>query len=72
MDGSTSDPDREALSLAVRAGFIAQGTTLHRWCHENGVWPQNAAKALRDQWTGEKGRALRNRLIEASGARALA
>ena len=60
-------PSRD-LFLKTRAGFVAQGTTLSRWCRENGVRRQNAQQALIGSWDGPKARVLRHRLIEASGA----
>lgn len=51
----------------VRAGFIAQGSTITTWCRERGVNPTNARSALVGAWDGPKGKALRAELIEASG-----
>jgi len=55
------------LVRAVRAGFTAKGTTMGRWCRENGLHDQNARAALLGGWNGPKGRALRERLIAAAG-----
>jgi len=56
-----------ALFNAVRAAFIARGASFSGWCAENGVTRQGAVAALTGAWNGPKGRALRQRLIEASG-----
>lgn len=53
--------------LAVRAAFIAQGTSLNRWCLGNGVSRPYAAKALRGDLTGAKALALRNMILKAAG-----
>ena len=37
----------KSLHLNVRAGFVAQGTSLGRWCRDHGVRRQNAEKALK-------------------------
>lgn len=39
---------------AIRAGFVAQGTSFHAWCKDNGVDTSNAYKALSGKWTGPK------------------
>jgi hypothetical protein len=55
------------LHLKVRAGFVARGTSLKRWCIDQAITPSNARDALIGRWNGPKGVALRNRLIKASG-----
>ncbi len=55
------------LYADVRAGFIAQHTSLNKWCKDNGVQRQNARAALLEFWTGDKANELCRRLIEASG-----
>lgn len=60
-------PSRE-LVLEVRIGFIRQGTTLNAWCRDNGVLIGAARQALIGVWDGPKGRAMRRRIVRASGA----
>lgn len=60
------------LHLKVRAGFVAQGTSLKAWCNQQAITPSNARDALIGRWNGPKGVALRNRLVKASGVRASA
>ena len=55
-----------ALHLNVRAGFVAQGTSLGRWCRDHGIRRQNAEKALNGVWTGPGARKLCARLVEAA------
>ncbi len=55
------------LYLAVRGGFITQGSTFAAWCRAKGVNPTNARSALIGAWNGPKGKALRTEMIEASG-----
>jgi hypothetical protein len=57
------------LHFRVRAGFVAQGTSLKSWCREQGITPSNARDALIGRWNGPKGIALRARLIKAAGVR---
>lgn len=57
----------KGLLLNVRAGFVAQGTSLAGWCRANGVRRQNAEKALRGSWTGPGAQKLVARLIGAAG-----
>ncbi|AKB07703.1 TPA: hypothetical protein ACGFW3_002676 [Vibrio cholerae] len=55
------------LYTQVKAGFLLQGTSLNRWCVENGVHRQNAAQALKGLWKGEKSNSLKEKIIVASG-----
>jgi hypothetical protein len=55
------------LYLRVRAGFVAQQSSLNAWCLANGIMRQNAKQALTGAWDGPKARELRERLIKASG-----
>ncbi len=55
------------LYLKVRAGFVAQGTTLNAWCRANGHLRGNARHALIGSWDGPKGRAFRADLVKAAG-----
>lgn len=65
---SDSQPDRgESLYLAVRAAFIAKGTSLNRWCLANGVSRPYATQVLRGFWIGRKAQALRKKIVEAAG-----
>lgn len=56
-----------SLLLQVRAGFVSQGSNLHRWCDENHVLYPNARQSLIGTWNGPKGKELRARLLIASG-----
>lgn len=60
------------LHRQVRAGFIAQGTSLQKWCEDNDILPSNARDVLIGRWNGPKGQALRNKIVKASGARVAA
>ena len=57
------------LHRQVRAGFIAQGTSLNKWCEENSILPSNARDVLIGRWNGPKGQELRSKIAKASGAR---
>lgn len=54
--------------LKVRAGFVARGTSLNRWCQQNGILRENARDALKGIWKGPKGQKVRARLLKESGA----
>lgn len=53
----------EDLYRAVRAAFVARGTSLNAWCISNGINRQTAEKTLRGERGGKRALALRNRLI---------
>ena len=53
----------------IRAGFIANGTSLSAWCAGRGLKHQNARKAIHGEWTGPKAAALVTELMRASGAK---
>lgn len=58
-------PSEKTYSL-VKAGFIAQGTTLNKWCQSQGIFRQYARIACLGQRNGPKATALLERLLEAS------
>jgi hypothetical protein len=53
----------------VRAGFVAQGTSLHGWCKQSRVDTWNVRKALTGKWVGAKAQALATRVATASGVK---
>jgi hypothetical protein len=55
------------LYRRVRAAFVAQGTSLARWCAENGVSRQYAERCLQGSQSGPKALTLRDRVIRAAG-----
>lgn len=65
------EPGRDLL-LAVKAGFVRQGTTLTRWSRENGTHISNTRNALLGAWNGPKGQAMRRKVIKAAGLKAAA
>ncbi len=64
MEKQTPGPN---LYAQVRAGFVRQGTSFHRWCLDNDVTRQNATLALLGGWRGPKARALLRRIVRAAG-----
>jgi lambda repressor-like predicted transcriptional regulator len=38
----------------IRAGFVSKGTSLHKWCKQNGYHRQNAYAAIMGEWVGDK------------------
>ncbi|WP_210252765.1 hypothetical protein, partial [Agrobacterium vitis] len=52
-----------SLLARVRSGFIYQGTSLSKWCLENGVCRVWAADALKGKRNGPKAEELRRRLL---------
>ncbi len=67
MESIISKSKNVDLYTQVKAGFLLQGTSLHKWCLENGIHRQNAAQALKGTWQGEKSMALKIKIILASG-----
>lgn len=59
------NPSRDLL-VKVRIGFLQQGGSLAKWCHENGVTRQWATAALTGVRNGRAARALRARIVEAA------
>lgn len=68
-------PDRKAIPLnpgpelldAIKAGFVAKGTTYIEWCRGHNVTYQNARVAMLGGWRGPKATRLVLRLIRAAG-----
>lgn len=72
---STSKPPQplnlgQDLYLAVKAGFVLQGTSFGSWCNKHGVTRQNATMALRGGWRGPKARKLISRIVKDAGIEA--
>lgn len=57
----------ERLYTAVRAAFVAKGTTLNAWCTSQGINRQTAARSLKGERNGSRSRELRARLTAAAG-----
>lgn len=55
------------LYTTVRAAFIQQGSSLNRYCIQEGIDRVWATNALLGKRNGPKARALRSRLVIASG-----
>ncbi len=51
----------------IRGSFVANGSSLHHWCQENGVAMQNARAALLGTWSGPKATKIVERIVAASG-----
>lgn len=66
-----SQSNAEDRLRKVKAGFILRGTSLHEWCKVNGVWHQNARRALLGHWTGPTASALVKRLELESSSKEL-
>ncbi|MCX7070453.1 MAG: hypothetical protein NTW01_05575 [Gammaproteobacteria bacterium] len=69
MKLSDKEPHHE-LHAVVRAGFVAQRTSLHRWCAENGVCRPYCDQVLKGYAAAPKAMALRARLVAAAKVRA--
>ena len=59
--------DQGQTLYRVRGGLVARGTSLHRWCIENGEDTSNARRAIAGTWKGPKGRELKVRVLAAAG-----
>lgn len=52
---------------SIRAAFVVKGSSLHRWCQENGIAMQNARAARLGSWTGPKAAKIDENIQVASG-----
>ncbi|MCD7099096.1 hypothetical protein [Stenotrophomonas sp. MMGLT7] len=57
------------LLLAVKAGFVRQGTTMTRWAKDNDTHVSNVRNALIGTWNGPRGQAMRTKIVRAAGVR---
>ena len=57
-------PASKELDRAVRAAFVAQGTTLNAWCIANGLKRQTVDKALKGERHSDLSRELIKRLLK--------
>ena len=55
------------LHEVIAGTFRASGTSFEAWCKANGVHPSTAKNATYGQSAGDRGRELRQRIIEAAG-----
>ncbi len=60
--------ERSHTTMMVRAGFVAQGSSLHAWCRQNGIDYHNARKALDGRWRGPKAEILVRQIAAAARA----
>jgi gp16 family phage-associated protein len=56
-------PASKELDRAVRAAFIAKGTTLNAWCTANGIARQTVDKALKGQRRSDRSRQMVKQLL---------
>ena len=66
---NTPEEAAKARYQAVRAGFVAQGTTLTAWCRENGTRIQNVRDAFFGNWNGPAACRLLELVTDASRAK---
>lgn len=69
MTAATLAPSKD-LMRDVRIGFIKQGTTFTDWCRRHSIHGPSARAAVIGSWDGPKGRAMRARVVRASGVAA--
>jgi len=60
------EENARTLNALVKAGFIAQQTTISAWCRDNGLKPENARKSLLGSWHGPKALVWKRRLMVAA------
>jgi hypothetical protein len=53
--------------LAIRAAFVAKGTSLYGWCRQNNISRQLADAALKGLRKGPKARELAKKIADAAG-----
>ena len=65
MRNDTPEPSVD-LMRRVRVGFINQRTTFTEWCRQNGIHCPSARSAVIGTWDGNKGKAMRRRIVRAA------
>lgn len=55
------------LHEVIDGAFRTMGTNFEAWCRENNIHPSTARNATFGQSAGDKGEAMRNRIIDAAG-----
>jgi len=65
MQRNQTSPSKHLLR-AVRAAFIANGTSLSAWCQANGITREWATQCLQGNANGEAAANLVHRLVDAS------
>lgn len=55
------------LHEVIDGAFRSAGSSFETWCKANGVHPSTARNATYGQSSGDRGRELRHRIIEAAG-----
>lgn len=68
MESVSLNADQGQTVAMVRAGFVAQGSSLHAWCRQSGIDYHNARKALDGRWRGPKAGALVRKIVAAARA----
>jgi len=63
----TTTTNPKHLVQQVRAGFILRGTTMSAWARQHNLDPSTVRQALYGTWSGPKGRAVRAKVLKASG-----
>jgi len=64
QSNSYSDVNSDAsLYLKVRANLVSKGTNFAKWCEENEISRQYAARVLSQKCRGKKAFELRNRIL---------
>lgn len=56
---------------AIRAAFVAQGTSLTAWCAAQGLHRPNVMKALSGEWAGPKAEEVRAQVFHATGGKGI-
>ena len=67
VEVATCPPPGIELYRQVRAAFVVKGESIKGWCRENGTHFSNARNSLVGSWDGPRGRAMRAKLVKASG-----
>jgi len=61
--------EEQRLWIAIRAGFVAQGTSLAAWAKSQGIHKENIRSAVLRMRNGPKAKALVKRTAEAAGVK---
>lgn len=58
--------DQKAKLQRIRAGFVLQGTSLARWCRENGVKRQHLEESVLGRRKGPRSMEIVEKAVDAS------
>ncbi len=65
-----TDEQQDPMEVAyrnIKGNLIIQGTSLAKWCRENGTDIQNLRHAFKGKWNGPRAKKLREKALSDAG-----